>query len=267
MLLHLQPLPTTPPMRASGFELGYSDNGKYYVYNHLTFNILVSLTHGEYTAALEQSRGSIINDIDVRKAARRQLSAGAGGAEEQQDGQAQRRWVAGGSATDLSGLRSSLRRLSRSLMADDKAKATPASGSTPGAEQDEDEEEDEEEEPYYMVVGFEVAPCSIAREAGKPIENVVCDDTKVQPQELKEGAKIVYSYDVFWQESSIKWASRWDAYLRMPGGEVRAQGLLSAYLRPLSTHRPFRVPLLYIALAFSLLYGTIPARYRPSPHP
>lgn len=227
-------------MRASGFELGYSDNGKYYVYNHLTFNILVSLTHGEYTAALEHSKGSIINDIDVRKAARRQLSAGAGSiagsAEELQDGQAQRHWVAGGSATDLSGLRSSLRRLSRSLMADDKTKAAPAAGSTPGAEQDEDDDDDEE--PYYMVVGFEVAPCSIAREAGKPIENVVCDDTKVQPQELKEGAKIVYSYDVFWQESNIKWASRWDAYLRMPGGEVRSRGPLSVYLRPLSTYRP-----------------------------
>ena len=31
---------------------------------------------------------------------------------------------------------------------------------------------------------------------------------------------IVYTYDVHWQPSQIKWASRWDAYLRMPGGKV-----------------------------------------------
>ena len=35
------------------------------------------------------------------------------------------------------------------------------------------------------------------------------------------GAKIVYTYDVYWEESEIAWSSRWDAYLRMPGGRVR----------------------------------------------
>jgi hypothetical protein len=43
----------------------------------------------------------------------------------------------------------------------------------------------------------------------------------VPSQEITEGAKIVYTYDVYWQNSNIKWASRWDAYLRMPGGKVR----------------------------------------------
>lgn len=42
-------------------------------------------------------------------------------------------------------------------------------------------------------------------------------------QEIEEGVDIVYTYDVHWQPSQIKWASRWDAYLRMPGGRVRLQ--------------------------------------------
>jgi hypothetical protein len=28
----------------------------------------------------------------------------------------------------------------------------------------------------YMIVGFEVSPCSIKRTAGKPIEDIVCDN-------------------------------------------------------------------------------------------
>ena len=39
-------------------------------------------------------------------------------------------------------------------------------------------------------------------------------------QEIEVGTDIVYTYDVHWQPSQIKWASRWDAYLRMPGGKV-----------------------------------------------
>ena len=75
-------------------------------------------------------------------------------------------------------------------------------------------------EPFYMIVGFEVSPCSMKRAAGKPIEDIVCDAAS-DAQEIVEGAEIVYTYDVYWQDSTIKWASRWDAYLRMPGGKVR----------------------------------------------
>ena len=71
-----------------------------------------------------------------------------------------------------------------------------------------------------MIVGFEVSPCSMKREAGKPVEDIVCDAAS-NAQEIVEGVEIVYTYDVYWQDSTIKWASRWDAYLRMPGGKVR----------------------------------------------
>jgi hypothetical protein len=33
-----------------------------------------------------------------------------------------------------------------------------------------------EAQDMYMIVGFEVSPCSIKRTAGKPIEDIVCDN-------------------------------------------------------------------------------------------
>jgi transmembrane 9 superfamily protein 2/4 len=39
-----------------GFELGFKQDGKYYINNHLIFNILVHATNGEYTRA-RQVRG------------------------------------------------------------------------------------------------------------------------------------------------------------------------------------------------------------------
>lgn len=84
----------------------------------------------------------------------------------------------------------------------------------------------------YMIVGFEVSPCSLKRTAGKPIENIVCEgaDRVPPPQEVKEGEKIMYTYDVYWQISDIKWASRWDSYLRMPGGKVHWFSIMNSML-------------------------------------
>lgn len=89
---------------------------------------------------------------------------------------------------------------------------------------------------YYTVVGFEAQACSIRREAGWATFPVHCPDvpyatsaasntTKVdrklpRPQIVEEGVKIVYTYDVEWEVSAIKWVSRWDTYLRMPRGQV-----------------------------------------------
>lgn len=39
----------------------------------------------------------------------------------------------------------------------------------------------------------------------------------------------MYTYDVYWDTSDITWSSRWDAYLRMPGGKVRAAGRLAEH--------------------------------------
>lgn len=48
-----------------------------------------------------------------------------------------------------------------------------------------------------MVVGFEVVPCSIKREQGDDVQQVMCpswDDTaNPEPQKVYEGADIIYT--------------------------------------------------------------------------
>lgn len=85
----------------------------------------------------------------------------------------------------------------------------------------------------YMVVGFEVSPCSIKRVPGKPIEHLICDSgDKLPPaQEVALGEKIMFTYDVYWEKNDkIKWASRWDSYLRMPGGKVHWFSIMNSML-------------------------------------
>ena len=43
-------------------------------------------------------------------------------------------------------------------------------------------------------------------------------------------AKVVYTFDVYWEESDISWASRWDAYLNMPGGRVHWFSILNSLM-------------------------------------
>lgn len=91
------------------------------------------------------------------------------------------------------------------------------------------------EEKTYMVVGFEVVACSIKREPGTEFKNIPCpsspsDPSAPPPQEVKEGEQIAYTYDVFWETSDITWASRWDAYLKMPGGRVHWFSILNSLM-------------------------------------
>ena len=43
-------------------------------------------------------------------------------------------------------------------------------------------------------------------------------------------ARVVYTFDVYWEESDISWASRWDAYLNMPGGRVHWFSILNSLM-------------------------------------
>jgi len=79
----------------------------------------------------------------------------------------------------------------------------------------------------FMVVGFEAIPCSILRDPiaadsvkqyGKLPEPRCNPEGPFQP--IKVGERIVYSYDVKYELSSIRWPSRWDAYLQMEGARV-----------------------------------------------
>uniref|UniRef100_A0A0E0CSL3 Transmembrane 9 superfamily member n=1 Tax=Oryza meridionalis TaxID=40149 RepID=A0A0E0CSL3_9ORYZ len=90
----------------------------------------------------------------------------------------------------------------------------------------------------WMVVGFEVVPCSIKHNPddvtslkmyGKYPRSIKCDPTTVS-MSIKENEPIVYTYEVSFVESDIKWPSRWDAYLKMEGAKVHWFSILNSLM-------------------------------------
>ncbi|CAH2050315.1 unnamed protein product [Thlaspi arvense] len=80
----------------------------------------------------------------------------------------------------------------------------------------------------YMVVGFEVTPCSFRHipETVKKLKmydkypySIECDPITVG-MNVSESNPIPFSYEVSFVESDIKWSLRWDAYLKMEGAKV-----------------------------------------------
>ncbi|VFQ84790.1 unnamed protein product [Cuscuta campestris] len=92
--------------------------------------------------------------------------------------------------------------------------------------------------PGYVVVGFEVVPCSFQHNA-KSVANqsmyvkyptsIQCDPAMVG-MAIKEGEPLVFTYEVAFVESDIKWPSRWDAYLKMEGSKVHWFSILNSLM-------------------------------------
>lgn len=80
----------------------------------------------------------------------------------------------------------------------------------------------------YRVVGFEVEPKSVKFGELNTDADGKCDfksnkqNAIVQLQELNENGEneILYTYDVKWEKSDIRWASRWDIYLTMSDVQI-----------------------------------------------
>ncbi|XP_074281230.1 transmembrane 9 superfamily member 11 [Silene latifolia] len=94
------------------------------------------------------------------------------------------------------------------------------------------------DEPGYMVVGFEVVPCSVQHDMnaikdlkmyGKYPGKINCDPTTVS-MAVKENEPVAFSYEVSFVESDIKWPSRWDAYLKMEGAKVHWFSILNSLM-------------------------------------
>ncbi|KAK2973352.1 hypothetical protein RJ640_015107 [Escallonia rubra] len=92
--------------------------------------------------------------------------------------------------------------------------------------------------PAYMVVGFEVVPCSFQHDPqllknvttyGKYPTSIKCDPVTVS-MAIKAGQSVTYSYEVSFVESDIKWPSRWDAYLKMEGAKVHWFSILNSLM-------------------------------------
>ncbi|XP_059658223.1 transmembrane 9 superfamily member 11-like [Cornus florida] len=92
--------------------------------------------------------------------------------------------------------------------------------------------------PSYMVVGFEVIPCSFQHDK-KSLKNlnmydkyplsIKCDPVTVA-MAIKAGQPLTFSYEVSFVESDIKWLSRWDAYLKMEGSKVHWFSILNSLM-------------------------------------
>merc|ERR1719277_2436933 len=48
--------------------------------------------------------------------------------------------------------------------------------------------------------------------------------------ELDAHDEIVYTYDVRWTYSDVRWASRWDMYLKMTGGQIHWFAILNSLM-------------------------------------
>ena len=68
----------------------------------------------------------------------------------------------------------------------------------------------------YNVVGFNILPISIKHNEDKPIcateANDIVQNFQHEKQYLVEGEKILYTYDIIFEQSDITLASRWDHY-------------------------------------------------------
>ncbi|KAL9230600.1 hypothetical protein vseg_005933 [Gypsophila vaccaria] len=93
-------------------------------------------------------------------------------------------------------------------------------------------------EPGYMVVGFEVVPCSVQHDLNVIKDSkmystypgkINCDPSSVS-MAIKEGQAVAFSYEVSFVESDIRWPSRWDAYLKMEGSKVHWFSILNSLM-------------------------------------
>ncbi|KAH7681959.1 transmembrane 9 superfamily member 2/4 protein [Dioscorea alata] len=90
------------------------------------------------------------------------------------------------------------------------------------------------------IVGFEVTPISIKHQYSKWDEKnpkvTTCNpDTKITPvshthQEVAKDTDVVFTYDVSFEPSQIKWASRWDTYLLMNDDQIHWFSIINSFM-------------------------------------
>nr|GMC73159.1 transmembrane 9 superfamily member 7-like [Ipomoea batatas] len=91
------------------------------------------------------------------------------------------------------------------------------------------------------IVGFEVTPNSINHEYKEwneknPQVTTCNQNTKnilqgtTVPQEVDTNKEVVFTYDVSFKESEIKWASRWDTYLLMNDDQIHWFSIINSLM-------------------------------------
>eukprot|EP00928_Gymnodinium_smaydae_P022077 TRINITY_DN1865_c0_g1_i1.p1 TRINITY_DN1865_c0_g1~~TRINITY_DN1865_c0_g1_i1.p1 ORF type:complete len:625 (-),score=136.40 TRINITY_DN1865_c0_g1_i1:511-2385(-) len=72
----------------------------------------------------------------------------------------------------------------------------------------------------FRIVGADLEPLSTTSK----------DCSPGQPLDLERSKEITYTYDVRWVWSDVRWASRWDSYLKMTGGQIHWFAILNSIM-------------------------------------
>jgi len=85
------------------------------------------------------------------------------------------------------------------------------------------------------IVGFEVEPSSIRHSysgAWKGTETTLstCGGSTSTPLAMNAPGEVVFTYDVKWEFSDIKWASRWDTYLLMGDEQIHWFSIINSLM-------------------------------------
>ncbi|XP_075492533.1 transmembrane 9 superfamily member 12-like [Primulina tabacum] len=98
-------------------------------------------------------------------------------------------------------------------------------------------EADKKKASGYEIVGFEVVYCSIKYDPEKMpkqmyenIASVSCPQELDKFQIIREKERVSFTYEVQFVKSSIRWPSRWDAYLKMEGARVHWFSILNSLM-------------------------------------
>jgi transmembrane 9 superfamily protein 2/4 len=84
----------------------------------------------------------------------------------------------------------------------------------------------------FRIVGFEVEPKTLSQ-AMRPVESdpVLCDSGGAAPLfDLDAHSEIIFTYDVRWMYSDVRWVSRWDSYLKMTAGQIHWFSILNSLM-------------------------------------
>jgi len=88
----------------------------------------------------------------------------------------------------------------------------------------------------YRVVGFEIEPHSLVQALRSDPDEPsglagMCSEGAASPlHDLDAHTDIAFTYDVVWTESDQRWASRWDVYLKMTGGQIHWFSILNSLM-------------------------------------